>query len=80
MTRVLSGVVLLAVVGSISWLAPPEGLVALAALVAVLAFFELATLCEGLGAPIPRLPGAALTLAVTVSAAFRPPIMISMRT
>ena len=70
MTRVLSGVVLLALVGSIAWLAPPEGLVALAALVAVLAFFELATLCDGLGAPIPRVPGAALTLAATVSAAW----------
>jgi undecaprenyl diphosphate synthase len=32
-TRVLSGVVLLVVVGSISWLAPPERIVALAALV-----------------------------------------------
>ena len=70
MTRVLSGVVLLVVLGGISWLAPPEGLVALAALVAVLAFFEVATLCEAMGAPIPRLPGAALTLAVTVSAAW----------
>jgi len=69
-TRVLSGVVLLAVVGSIAWLAPPEGLVALAALVAVLAFFEMATLCDALGAPIPRLPGAVLTLAVTVGAAW----------
>ena len=61
---------LLALVGSIAWLAPPEWLVALASLVAVLAFFELATLCDALGAPIPRLPGAALTLAVTVSAAW----------
>jgi phosphatidate cytidylyltransferase len=69
-TRVLSGVLLLAAVGSIAWLAPPEGLVALAALVAVLAFFEMATLCDALGAPIPRLPGAVLTVAVTVSAAF----------
>jgi phosphatidate cytidylyltransferase len=62
--------VLLVGLGSIAWLAPPEWLVVLAALVALLAFFELATLCDALGAPVPRLPGAALTVATTICAAW----------
>ncbi len=70
MTRLASGVLLLASLGAIAWLAPPEGLVALAVLVAVLGFFELATLAEALGAPMPRLPGALATAAITIAAAW----------
>jgi phosphatidate cytidylyltransferase len=69
-TRVLSGVVLLAVVGVIAWFAPPQGLVALATAVAVLAFLELATLCEALGAAVPRAAGALVTGAATLAVAW----------
>ena len=70
MTRVLSGVVLLAVVGSLAWFAPPQALVLLAAVIAVAAFLELAVLAEALGARVPRLPGAMLTAATTVAVAW----------
>ncbi len=70
MTRLLSGVVLLALVGSIAWLAPPQGLLLLAVVVAVAAFFELASLCDALGAPVPRLPGAVATAAATAAVAW----------
>jgi phosphatidate cytidylyltransferase len=69
-TRVLSGVVLLAVVGSLAWLAPPQALVVLAAIVAVAAFFELAALANGLGARVPRVPGAIVTAAMTWAVAW----------
>lgn len=70
MTRILSGLTLLAVFGSIAWFAPPEGLVAVAAGIAVLGFIELARLGEALGARVPRAPGLLLTVLVTVSAAW----------
>jgi len=69
-TRVLSGVVLLGVVGSLAWFAPPEGLVALAALIAVGAFIELARLAEALGAQVPRFPGAIITAVTTAAVAW----------
>jgi phosphatidate cytidylyltransferase len=69
-TRVISGVILLAGLGAIAWLAPPEGLTALAVGVAVLGFLELATLADALGAPMPRLPGVLATAAATTAAAW----------
>jgi phosphatidate cytidylyltransferase len=69
-TRVLSGAVLLGVVGSLAWFAPPQGLVVLAALIAVGAFIELARLAEALGAQVPRLPGAIITAATTAAVAW----------
>jgi phosphatidate cytidylyltransferase len=69
-TRVLSGLALIVIVGSIAWLAPPEGLLVLASGVAALAFLELAGLCDALGAPIARVPGALLTVATTVAVAW----------
>ncbi len=70
MTRVLSGLVLMAAVGSIAWFAPPQGLVALAVGVAVLAFLELAALCDALDAPVPRSAGALVTGAATLAFAW----------
>ena len=70
MTRVLSGLVLASAVLAIAWLAPPEGLLALAIVVATLAFLELAALCRGLGAPLLTVPAAIATAAVTVTAAW----------
>ena len=70
MTRVASGVLLLAAIGAITWFAPPQGLVALAVLVAVLGFLELAALADALGAPMPRLPGALATAAIAIAAAW----------
>ena len=70
MTRVLSGVLLLGVVGSLAWFAPPQGLVALAVVVAVGAFIELARLGEALGAHVPRLPGVLITAATTAAVAW----------
>jgi len=69
-TRVLSGVVLASAVFAIAWLAPPEGLLGLAAVVAILAFLELAALCRGLGAPLLTAPTAIATAAITVAAAW----------
>ena len=70
MTRVLSGLVLASTVLAITWLAPPEGLLALAIVVATLAFLELAALCRSLGAPLPTAPAAIATAAVTITAAW----------
>jgi phosphatidate cytidylyltransferase len=61
---------LLASIGAIAWFAPPEALVVLAAVVAVLGFLEFAQLLDALGAPVPRLPGAVAAAAVTVAAAW----------
>jgi phosphatidate cytidylyltransferase len=69
-TRFLSGVVLLTVVGGIAWYAPPQGLLALAVLVAALAFAELADLCRALGAPVPKAPGIVMTAAFAIAAAW----------
>ena len=67
MTRVLSGVVLLGVVGSLAWFAPPQGSSRSPSLVAVGAFIELARLAEALGAHVPRLPGVIITAALTAA-------------
>jgi phosphatidate cytidylyltransferase len=68
-TRLLSGVVLLAAVGSAAWFAPAHWLLAVAVVVAVLAFNELATLLAGLGAPVARPLGVVLTVASCIAAA-----------
>jgi phosphatidate cytidylyltransferase len=62
--------VLLGVLGSLAWFAPPQALVALAALIAVGAFIELARLAEALGAQVPRLPGAIITAVMTAAVAW----------
>jgi phosphatidate cytidylyltransferase len=59
--------VLLTVVGGLAWFAPPQGLVLLAALIAVAAFLELARLARALGARVPVGAGAVLTAAATVA-------------
>jgi phosphatidate cytidylyltransferase len=69
-TRILSGLALLAIFGGIAWFAPPEGLVAVAAGIAVLGFIELARLGDALGARVPRAPGLVLTALVAASAAW----------
>lgn len=53
MIRLLSGLVLLALVASVAWFAPPAGLLALAVVVAALAGVELARLSRALGASTP---------------------------
>lgn len=70
MTRLLSAVALLVVLGGAAWFAPPEGLVVLAVVIAGLGFIELARLGDALGARVPRAPGLALTAMVCVSAAW----------
>jgi phosphatidate cytidylyltransferase len=69
-TRLLSAAVLLAVFGALAWFAPPEGLVVVAALIAVAGFVELARLGDALGARVPRGPGIVLTALVCVAAAW----------
>ena len=78
MTRLLSGLVLLAAVGSAVWLAPWPWLLLLAGIVAVLGFIELARLCDGLGAPVPRALGAAVTAGavVAVGSPWLPPVAL----
>jgi phosphatidate cytidylyltransferase len=53
-TRVLSALLLLPAVLAVVWFLPPWGTVALAAVAAVLACFELGTIAAALGAAIPR--------------------------
>lgn len=70
MTRLLSALALLAVFGTLAWLSPPQGLVVVAAAIAVAGFVELARLAEGLGARVARVPGILLTVLVCVCAAW----------
>jgi phosphatidate cytidylyltransferase len=69
-TRLLSAVALLVVIGGVAWFAPPEGLLALAVGISALAFVELARLGDGLGARVPRAPGLVLTAFVCYSVAW----------
>jgi phosphatidate cytidylyltransferase len=69
-TRLLSAVALLVVIGGVAWAAPPEGLLALAVVIAGLAFVELARLGDALGARVPRAPGLVLTALVCYSVAW----------
>lgn len=68
MTRLLSALVLLVVLGGAAWFAPLEALLLMVAAIASLAFIELARLGDALGARVPRLPGLVLTALVCVSA------------
>ena len=64
MTRVFSAVVLLAVLVGAVWFLPPVTTLALALIVAALAFLEYATIAGALGARLPRIvPGAAVLAA-----------------
>lgn len=64
MTRVLSALVLLPVVVGAVWFLPPIATLALAAIAALLAFVEYATIADALGAHVPRgLAGAAVLAA-----------------
>jgi phosphatidate cytidylyltransferase len=69
-TRLLSAVALLVVIGGAAWFAPPEGLLAMAVAIAGLAFIELARLGDALGARVPRVPGLILTAIVCASMAW----------
>ena len=68
MTRLLSALLLLVVLGGAARFAPLEALLLMAAAIASLAFIELARLGDALGARVPRLPGLVLTALVCVSA------------
>jgi phosphatidate cytidylyltransferase len=63
MTRVLSAVVLLSVLVGAVWLLPPVTTLALALVVAALAFMEYATIAGALGARVPRIVSGAAVLA-----------------
>jgi phosphatidate cytidylyltransferase len=67
-TRLLSAVALLAVVGGAALIAPIEGLLLMAIAIASLGFIEFARLGDALGARVPRLPGLVLTVLVCASA------------
>ncbi len=70
MTRLLSALALLVVIGGAAVFAPFEGLVFMAVAVASLGFIELARLGDALGARVPRAPGLFLTALVCVCAAW----------
>lgn len=70
MTRILSALALLVVLGGAAWLAPPEGLLVLAIAIGSLAFVELARLGDALGARVPRMPGLFLTAVVCICTAW----------
>lgn len=69
MIRLLSGAALLAVAAGAAWFAPSPWLLVVAAVVAALAFRELAALLDGLGASMPGPLGLILTVAACVFAA-----------
>ena len=69
MTRVLSAVVLLAVLIGAVWFLPPVWTLGIAGIVAVLGFLEYATIASALGAHVPRVVGSAAVLAACVAAA-----------
>ena len=70
MTRLLSALALLVVIGGAAVFAPPEGLVLMAVAIASLGFIELARLGDALGARVPRAPGLCLTALVCICAAW----------
>ena len=76
MTRLASGVVLIAIVGSAAWWGPPALITALAAGVAAGGAIEFAALAAALGAPAPRVPlsiaATVITLAIACRASKRP--------
>ncbi len=70
MTRLLSALALLVVIGGAAVFAPPEVLLIMAVAIASLAFIELARLGDALGARVPRAPGLLLTALVCVCVAW----------
>jgi phosphatidate cytidylyltransferase len=68
MLRVVSALVLLAVVIGTVWFLPSEATLALAVIAAALAFVEYAAIAERLGARVPKLAAGAVVVATTVSA------------
>jgi len=67
MIRVLSAIVLLAIVIATIWFLPPVATVALAAVAAALAFTEYAHLASALGARVPRLLAGAAVVAACLA-------------
>ena len=70
MTRLLSALALLVVIGGAAVFAPLEGLLIMAVGVASFGFVELARLGDALGARVPRAPGLLLTALVCVCVAW----------
>ncbi len=69
MTRLVSGVALAASAFALVWFLPSPWLLAVALVVAGLAFFEYATLARAVEAPLPFLPSLAATLAACAAVA-----------
>jgi phosphatidate cytidylyltransferase len=69
-TRLASGVVLIAIVGSAAWWGPPALITALAAGVAAGGAIEFAALAAALGAPAPRVPLAIAATVITLAIAW----------
>lgn len=69
MARVLSALVLLSVVIGTVWFLPPIGTLVLAAVAAILAFFEYAGIARALGAHVPRVVTAVAVVASCASVA-----------
>ncbi len=69
MTRLVSGVALAASAFALVWFLPSPWLLAVALVVAGLAFFEYATLARAVAAPLPFLPSLAATLAACAAVA-----------
>ena len=70
MTRLLSGAVLLALIGGAAWWAPPPLLLALALLVATVGIVEYCTLTGHLGAPVPVVPASVAAAAICAAVAW----------
>jgi phosphatidate cytidylyltransferase len=69
MTRLVSGVALAASAVALVWFLPPPALLAVALVVAGLAFLEFAKLARAVDAPLPFLPSLAATLAACAAVA-----------
>jgi phosphatidate cytidylyltransferase len=65
-TRVLSGIVLIAITVGVVWFAPPPLFFAVAELLLVLAFVEYARLAAGSGYPIPKLAAGVATVVASI--------------
>jgi phosphatidate cytidylyltransferase len=69
-TRLLSGAVLLALIGGAAWWAPPPLLLVVALLVAALAIVEYCTLAGILGAAVPVVPASVAAAAICTAVAW----------
>lgn len=72
MTRVLSGIALLAIVAGTLWFLPPTAAVVLAGIVLLLAFIEYAGLARAAGIEMARVPAAVATLSTGGAVALAP--------